>query len=55
MLFRSFEYGAKGTNIRFFVTSLPANKVPPGQLYTQKYSLAWRDGKSLQGTTIGTF
>jgi len=31
------EYGAKGTNIRFVVTSLLANKVPPSQLYTQKY------------------
>ncbi|MFB2767819.1 IS1380 family transposase [Pelatocladus sp. BLCC-F211] len=31
------EYGAKGTNIRFVVTSLPTNKVPPSQLYTQKY------------------
>lgn len=31
------EYGASGTNIRFVVTSLPTNKVPPGKLYTQKY------------------
>lgn len=31
------EYGAKGTNIRFVVTSLTTNKVPPGKLYTQKY------------------
>ena len=31
------EYGAKGTNIRFVVTSLPSNKVPPAQLYKQKY------------------
>jgi hypothetical protein len=31
------EYGNKGTNIRFVVTSLPSNKVPPSQLYTQKY------------------
>ncbi|MGF1939280.1 MAG: IS1380 family transposase [Nostoc sp. ChiQUE02] len=31
------EYGAKGTNIRFIVTSLTTNKVPPGQLYRQKY------------------
>ncbi|MBN3947085.1 MAG: IS1380 family transposase [Nostoc sp. NMS7] len=31
------EYGAKGTNIRFVVTSILANKVPPSQLYTQKY------------------
>ncbi|MEO0969518.1 MAG: IS1380 family transposase, partial [Cyanobacteria bacterium J06639_18] len=31
------EYGAKGTNIRFVVTSLPTNKVPPGELYQQKY------------------
>jgi hypothetical protein len=31
------EYGVKGTNIRFVVTSLPTNKVPPGQLYRQKY------------------
>ncbi|QFS50657.1 IS1380 family transposase [Nostoc sphaeroides CCNUC1] len=32
-----FEYGAKGTNIRFVVTSLTTKKVPPAQLYTQKY------------------
>jgi len=31
------EYGIKGANIRFVVTSLATNKVPPGQLYTQKY------------------
>ncbi|MHC5780010.1 IS1380 family transposase, partial [Nostoc sp.] len=31
------EYGAKGTNIRFVVTSLATKKVPPAQLYTQKY------------------
>ena len=31
------EYGVKGTNIRFVVTSLTTNKVPPSQLYTQKY------------------
>jgi len=37
VLFRSFEYGPKGTNIRFVVTSLPTNKIPPGKLYTQKY------------------
>ncbi|MEH2073748.1 MAG: IS1380 family transposase [Nostoc sp.] len=31
------EYGVKGTNIRFVVTSLSTNKVPPNKLYTQKY------------------
>lgn len=31
------EYGIKGNNIRFVVTSLSTNKVPPGQLYRQKY------------------
>ncbi|MCC5620790.1 transposase, partial [Nostoc sp. CHAB 5715] len=31
------EYGAKGNNIRFIVTSLTTKKVPPAQLYTQKY------------------
>ncbi len=31
------EYGASGTNIRFVVTSIPSNKVPPAQLYTRKY------------------
>jgi hypothetical protein len=31
------EYGAKGTNIRFVVTSLTTKKIPPAQLYTQKY------------------
>jgi hypothetical protein len=31
------EHGSKGTNIRFVVTSIPTNKIPPGELYTQKY------------------
>nr|WP_277884235.1 MULTISPECIES: transposase [Nostoc] len=31
------EYGVKGTNIRFIVTSIPTNKIAPGELYTQKY------------------
>jgi Transposase DDE domain group 1 len=31
------EYSAKGTNIRFVVTSIPTNKMAPGELYTQKY------------------
>jgi hypothetical protein len=31
------EYGVKGTNVRFVVTSLSTNKVPPSQLYRQKY------------------
>ena len=31
------EYGNKGTNISFVVTSLSSKKVPPAQLYTQKY------------------
>lgn len=31
------EYGQKGTNIRFVVTSLTTKKVPSAQLYTQKY------------------
>jgi Transposase DDE domain group 1 len=31
------ESGAKGTNIRFIVTSIPPNKMAPGELYTQKY------------------
>lgn len=31
------EIGALGSNIRFVVTSLPTDKVPPGELYTQKY------------------
>jgi hypothetical protein len=31
------EYGMKETNIRFVVTSLSSKKVPPAQLYTQKY------------------
>jgi hypothetical protein len=31
------EYGVKETNIRFVVTSLTSKKVPPAQLYTQKY------------------
>jgi hypothetical protein len=31
------EYGVKWTNIRFVVTSFSTNKVPPIQLYRQKY------------------
>ncbi|BCL40301.1 hypothetical protein NSMS1_67480 (plasmid) [Nostoc sp. MS1] len=31
------EYGTKGAKIRFVVTSLATNKVPPSQLYKQKY------------------
>ena len=34
------EYGVKGTNVRFVLTSLSTNKVPPNQLnqlYRQKY------------------
>lgn len=30
-------YDAAGFNVRFVVTSLPAFKFPPGQLYTQQY------------------
>ena len=31
------EYGVKGSNIRFVVTSITTNKMAPGELYTQKY------------------
>ena len=31
------EYSASGVNIRFVVTTLSTNKVPPGELYTKKY------------------
>ena len=31
------EYSDEGVNTRFVVTSLPTNKVAPGQLYTKKY------------------
>ena len=31
------EYGVKGTHVHFVVTSLSTNKVPPSQLYRQKY------------------
>lgn len=31
------EYSSVGVNIRFVVTSLAADKVPPSELYTQKY------------------
>ncbi|MHC5820400.1 MAG: transposase, partial [Nostoc sp.] len=31
------EYGVKGTNIRFIVTSITTNKIAQGELYTQKY------------------
>ena len=30
-------YGSKGVKIRHVVTSLPADKIPPGKLYTEKY------------------
>ncbi len=30
-------YGNKGVKIRHVVTSLPADKIPPGKLYTEKY------------------
>lgn len=33
------EYGVKGTNIRFVVTSITTKKMAPGELYTQKYCL----------------
>jgi Transposase DDE domain group 1 len=31
------DYSYEEVNTRFVVTSLPVNKIPPGQLYTQKY------------------
>ena len=31
------EYSHEEVDTRFVVTSLPVNKIPPGQLYTQKY------------------
>ena len=31
------EHGVNGTNTRFVVTSIPTNKIPPKELYTQKY------------------
>ncbi len=31
------EYSAKGCNVRFVVTSLTTKKVPPGELYRDKY------------------
>lgn len=31
------EYGVKGTNIRFIVTSITTKKMAPGELYTHKY------------------
>ena len=31
------DYSHEEVNTRFVVTSLPINKIPPGQLYTQKY------------------
>jgi len=33
------EYSPGAVNIRFVVTSLATDKVPPGELYTQKYCL----------------
>ena len=38
-------YDDQGLKLRFVVTSLPASKVPPGKLYTEKYCpvmLKWR-------------
>lgn len=31
------EYSYEEVDTRFVVTSLPVNKIPPGQLYNQKY------------------
>ncbi len=31
------EYGYEEVDTRFVVTSLPVNKIPPGELYTKKY------------------
>jgi hypothetical protein len=31
------EYGAKGTNIRFVVTSIPTNRMSPSEVYAKKY------------------
>ncbi len=31
------EYSHTGVNVRFVVTSIPTDKVPPGELYTHKY------------------
>ncbi len=30
-------YGSKGLKLRHVVTSLPASKIPPSKLYTEKY------------------
>ncbi len=40
-------YGSKGVKIRHVVTSLPADKIPPAKLYTEKYCpvmLTWKIG-----------
>jgi alkylated DNA repair dioxygenase AlkB len=39
-------YGSDGLKIRHVVTSLPAGKIPPSKLYTEKYCQARGDGKS---------
>ena len=39
-------YGSNGLKIRHVVTSLPANKISPSLLYTDKYCPLRRDGKS---------
>jgi len=44
------EYSPGAVNIRFVVTSLATDKVPPGELYTQKYCPRG-DGKSVQRAT----
>jgi hypothetical protein len=36
-LLRSFCHGSKGLKIRHVVTSLPASKISPSKLYTEKY------------------
>ncbi len=46
-------YGSKGVKIRHVVTSLPADKIPPAKLYTEKYCQARRHGKSHQRAATG--
>ena len=49
------EYGVKWTNVRFVVTSLSTNKVPPSQLYRQKYCQRGEMGNRLKEQQLELF
>jgi hypothetical protein len=47
------EYSYEEVDTRFVVTSLPVNKIPPGQLYTQKYCPRGNMENSLKEQKLG--